>query len=823
MKADLFPTLRRISGPAVVAVLVTCAAVNLPSRAAETADPATWTRPLEPFLRSHCADCHGDGADEGGFSFDDLKIDLSNAETFAVWERVFDRVEKREMPPEEVEQPGDDERSDFIGHLTGPLTDAHEETKSTVLRRLNRAEYENTLNDLFGTHLNLQSLLPEDGRSGEFDNIGRTLGVSMVHLQQYIEAIDLVLDASIAKRNEAPEPDRINANYADSREGQRFLGDVWKQLNDGAVVFYQDFGYPTGMLRDTGVDRAGRYKIRITGYAHQSERPITFFVGGSNFQPGSDKPTYGYFELPPGPPSTIEFEAWVDRRFMITVTPWGLDTKGYNIRKDGVDGYTGPGLAINRIELEGPLIDQFPSRGHELLFQGIDRVEIEPDNPRLKERKSYVGEFEIRSNDPVGDARRVLRRIATKAFRGEVSEDQLVPYVRLFESQRDIGASVEEALRTATSAIFCAPDFLYFQERDGRLTDDALATRLSYFLTRTTPDDELIAVARQGRLTDGSPTLLRQTRRLIGGERFPRFVNDFTDAWLNLRDIHFTSPDQQLFPEYDRFLEDSMIAETRAFFSHVVQQNLSTRQFIDADFAMLNNRLALHYGIDGVEGPEIRAVQIPKAALRGELLTQASVLKVSANGTNTSPVVRGVYVTERLIGQTPSPPPPGVPGVEPDIRGASTLRDLLDKHRNLESCRSCHQLIDPPGFALECFNPIGGYRDRYRSLGEGEKLNKEIGGRKVRYRLGPPVDASGQLADGGSFDGYSEFRDLLAADEDLIARTLTVKLLTFATGREMGFSDRPIVDRIVAQSRRRDHRFRELIESIVESEIFQNK
>src|SRR6056297_179967 len=151
MKADLFPTLRRISGPAVVAVLVTCAAVNLPSRAAETADPATWTRPLEPFLRSHCADCHGDGADEGGFSFDDLKIDLSNAETFAVWERVFDRVEKREMPPEEVEQPGDDERSDFIGHLTGPLTDAHEETKSTVLRRLNRAEYENTLNDLFGT------------------------------------------------------------------------------------------------------------------------------------------------------------------------------------------------------------------------------------------------------------------------------------------------------------------------------------------------------------------------------------------------------------------------------------------------------------------------------------------------------------------------------------------------------------------------------------------------------------------------------------------------------------------------------------------------
>jgi len=224
-----------------------------------------------------------------------------------------------------------------------------------------------------------------------------------------------------------------------------------------------------------------------------------------------------------------------------------------------------------------------------------------------------------------------------------------------------------------------------------------------------------------------------------------------------------------------------------------------------------------------VSGPELRRVSLPANSARGGFLSQGSVLKVSANGTNTSPVVRGVWVLERILGQTPPPPPAGVPGVEPDIRGATTLRELLDKHRNLDSCRGCHQMIDPPGFALESFNPIGGWRDRFRSLGEGERINLEVGGRKVRYRLGSQVDATGQLLDGRKFSGFREFRELLAEDQKALAKTLATKLLIFATGREMGFSDRDVIDQIVQQSAAKGHGVRDLIHLVVTSEIFRRK
>ncbi len=222
-------------------------------------------------------------------------------------------------------------------------------------------------------------------------------------------------------------------------------------------------------------------------------------------------------------------------------------------------------------------------------------------------------------------------------------------------------------------------------------------------------------------------------------------------------------------------------------------------------------------------GPEIRRVKLPVGSERGGFLSQGSVLKVSANGTNTSPVVRGVWVAERILGETPPPPPPGIPGVEPDIRGAKTLRELLDKHRNLDNCRVCHQKIDPPGFALESFNPIGGWRDRFRSLGEGEKVKLEIDGRKVRYKLGPPVDASGQLPDGRQFAGYLEFRDQLASDPDRLAKTLATKLLIFATGREMGFSDRAEIARIVKTSAQNGHNVRDIVHLVIGSEIFRHK
>ena len=779
-------------------------------------------------LREACGDCHDDGADEGGFVLGALGTDLDDESIYAVWQRVFERVESGEMPPEDAEPLRPAARDAVLSALEPELTRVHAAKSSTILRRLNRREYENTLNDLFGTELDLADLLPEDGRSHEFDNVGASLGVSSVHLERYLEAIETVLDAAIADRTGGPEQKTIRVSYADTREGDRFIGKFWKKLDDEAVVFYQDFAYPSGMLRGTDFDEPGRYRIRIKGYAHQSDQPITFRVGGTSFERGSEKTTYGYFSVPPpadngGTPETIEFETWVDRRYMVEITPCGLIPKNYNIRKEGVDDYTGPGLAILHVELEGPLLTEFPSRGHHLIFDGIDRREINPRNPKDRLKSWYQPKFEIRSKDPVTDARASIRRVAEAAFRRPITDSMVRPYLELFRTERKLGTDFETALRTAISAIFCSPDFLYLHEQPGKLDDFAIASRLSYFLTRSAPDEALLQLAREGKLTDSDDALVEQTRRLLDQPRLDRFVIDFADAWLNLRDMDFTSPDDQLFPEYDEYLQYSAIGETRAFLGHLIAANLPVTNLVQSDFAILNERLAAHYDLPGVDGPELRIVQLPVDSPRGGLLSQTSVLKVSANGTNTSPVVRGVYVTERILGITPQPPPPGVPGVEPDIRGASTLRELLSKHRDNASCRSCHELIDPPGFALESFNPIGGWRDRYRSLGDGERIDLRINNRRVRYRLGQPVDASGQTFQGTDFRGFLEFRDALVKQEITLAKTLLTKLLTFATGREMGFSDRSEIARLVRESERRGHGIRDMIELVVTSSIFLHK
>jgi hypothetical protein len=787
-------------------------------------------------VQKHCLDCHSGDTSEGGLDLQKLGTDLQDAALFAKWERVHDRLKAGEMPPKDAGQPADEDRAAAIQSLAGQLTAAHAARKGTVLRRLNRREYENTLNDLFGTNLRLGQLLPADGRSHEFDNVGSALGISLVQMQRYLEGIDLVLSEAIARRAQPPESKVVRASYADTRGGEQWLGKIWLQLGDGAVVFFKAFGYPNGMLREANVPEDGWYKVRVTGYAYQSDKPITFSVGATTFARGVEQPTFGYYSFPPGEPTTIELKAWIGARYMIDILPYGIsDINGEIRRNNSVASYKGPGLAIQHVEIEGPLTDEFPSRGQKLLFDGLDRREILPRNPRDRERSNYVAKFEIVSDDPRADAAPVLTRVATRAFRRPASEAEVAPYLDLFDAQMAGGATMEDALRSAVAAIFCSPEFLYLRDRPRNaaaetpaegsfwLDDYSLAARLAYFLTRTAPDDELLAAAEAGKLAGDREMLLQQTERLLADPRSERFVVDFTDAWLNLRDIDFTNPDGMLYPEFDPFLKWSMLGETRSFFRKLIDDDLSVRNVVQSDFAMLNNRLAEHYGIEGVEGPEIRPVKLPAGSVRGGLLSQGSVLKVSANGTNTSPVVRGVWVMDRILGQTPQPPPPGVPGVEPDIRGATTLRELLAKHRNQDNCQGCHKLIDPPGFALESFDPIGGWRERFRSLGDGDPPEALVNGMKVRYKLGPPVDASGELPGGQSFAGFREFRELLASDEDAVARALTVKLLTFATGRELGFSDRAEIDRIVSESAAADHGVRGLVRLVVTSEIFRRK
>ena len=773
--------------------------------------------PLTSFLDQHCLECHDGDVQKGGLDLTALSLDDLDHAALARWVQVFDRVWTGEMPPEKKERPPELAQDEFLAGLAETLVAADEAHKGTVLRRLNRREFENTVNDLFGTRVKVAEMLPEDGRSHEFDNVGEALGMSMVQLQRYMDAVDAVMEAAIAKSSAPPESKVVRASYTDGDEYKKFIGSRWLERPDGAVVFFEPSGYPSGTLKAANVRTAGYYKVRVTGYAYQSEGPVTFEVNGDTFLRGGEKPNYGYFSFLPGEAQTVEFETWINERYMIQVRPWGIADAQFEIKNKGVENYQGPGLAIQHIEIEGPITKAFPTRGHRLLFDGLTREADPKANPKWGER------FVISSENPVAEVTPVLVRIASAAFRRPVAEGEVADFVTLFSGFMEDGVDFETALRSTVKGLFCSPEFLFLHERPGLLNDFALASRLSYFLRRSTPDAELLELAAAGRLASEPDVLLGQMDRLMKEESFDRFVVDFTDAWLNLRDIEFTAPDGVLFPEYDLYLQNSMLKESRAYFRELVEKNLSVTHLVKSDFAMLNHRLAQHYGIEGVSGPDIQRVALPADSVRGSFLGQGSVLKVSANGTNTSPVVRGVWVIERLLGQKPPPPPPGVPGVEPDIRGATTLRELLAKHRDMASCRACHEGIDPPGLALESFNPIGGWRDRYRSLGEGEKVDVVVGNKKVRYKLGPPVDASGKLKDGRSFEGFEEFQAMLAADETTLARTLVTKLLIFATGREMGFSDRSEIEKIVAESADRGHGIGDLMKLVVTSEIFRMK
>ena len=377
----------------------------------------------------------------------------------------------------------------------------------------------------------------------------------------------------------------------------------------------------------------------------------------------------------------------------------------------------------------------------------------------------------------------------------------------------------------AYTAVLCSPEFVYLNEKPGRLDDFAIASRLSFFLWNSPPDQELRDLAASKKLHE--PDILRaQTDRLLSDPRSRRFVEAFLDYWLDLRKILNTAPDEQLYSDYylDDLLTESALEETRAFFAELLREDLPARNIVASDFAMLNEKLADHYDLPPVQGVAVRRTPLPSESVRGGLLTQASILKVTANGTTTSPVLRGAWVMERILGQKPPPPPPNLPAVEPDIRGAVTIRQQLEKHRTLESCNTCHAKMDPPGFALENFDVIGGWRERYRAETGGD-LAQGIAksGQKFAFHYALPVDATGELPDGRKFRDIREFKQLLLSDEKQVARNLARQFTIYATGAPVRFADRPEIERVLERASSSHYGVRSLIHELVQSDLFQKK
>jgi hypothetical protein len=471
---------------------------------------------------------------------------------------------------------------------------------------------------------------------------------------------------------------------------------------------------------------------------------------------------------------------------------------------------------VEWVEIEGPLYEAWPPAGHHMLYGDLPLV---PENAAEPEKN-----LRPYSREPDADALRLLRGFLGRVFRRPATDQEVAEHLALFQQQQRDGRRFDESLRASYKLALCSPAFLFLQEKPGRLDDFALATRLSLALWSSAPDEELLRLAAQGSLSNPA-TLRAQTERLLASPKSRRFTQTFLGGWLNLREIDFTQPDTKLYPEFEPYLQQSMLRESEAFFETLLRANFSVRNIVHSDFVMLNERLAEHYGIAGVKGDHIRQVPLPADSHRGGFITQGAVLKVSANGTSTSPVVRGAYVLDRILGAPPAPPPKDVPALEPDIRGATTIREQLAKHRDQPTCAGCHAKLDPPGFALENFDVIGRWRTSYRAIPEKAKdAIVKIPGTDIRHYInGPAVDPSYTLADGRAFRDIDEFKQLLLAHPEQLARCVVEKLIAHLTGATPQFADREVVTEIVSRTRPGDFGLRDLLHEVVQSRLFLHK
>jgi len=789
---------------------------------------------LEPMFEEHCYDCHDGDAKKGGLDLTTLKWKPDDLEALQQWTKVFDKVERGDMPPKKKERPPTEVNSAFLKALHDELYGAsfrkQEQEGRVVYRRLNRTEYVNTIHDLLGTDTPLRDLLPEDGTAGGFDNIGAALNLSAVHLERYLQAADLALkEATVTTAR--PESKKVRTDY----------NETWHDWNSAGFQHSQWTHSPEGLLaiRWSGVNGPlgelstwspsvpdARYRFRIRAKAmvdkegpnagandkQRPDRRIILKVALADWPRTGLTFENTYFEMSDTEFREFEYEARVPKGKTLWLSPYRAvpETAEERAMVGGICA------VVEWVEIEGPLHEQWPPRGHQLLYGDLP---LQPANPEVPGK-----DLRVVSAQPEADAQRLLLAFLPKVFRRPVGDAEVDGYLTLVKEQMAKGRRFDESLRAAYKMALCSAQFLFLQERLGALDDYSLASRLSYGLWSSAPDEQLDTLAAQKKLHD--PAILRaQTERMLASPKAQRFTQTFLGSWLNLRDIDFTQPDTKLYPEFEQYLQQSMVAETGRFFDELLTHDLSVRNVVQSDFAMLNERLAEHYGIAGVKGDQIRKVTLPPGSHRGGFITQGAVLKVSANGTSTSPVVRGAYILDRILATPPDPPPKGVAVIEPDIRGATTIREQLDKHRNHAACAVCHAQLDPPGFALESFDVTGRWRTSYRAIPDTAKDKVvTIPGSDIRYYTqGLPVDPSYALADGRTFKDVDGFKQLILANPGQLAHCVTEKLIAHLTGANLQFADREVVESIVAKTKARDYGLRSLLHEVIQSRVFTQK
>ena len=774
------------------------------------------------FFDNYCIDCHDPDTAKGDFHIDFLQIS-ETPEDAEYWQLVLDNLHLGEMPPEDKKQPAIQELEPVIAWVEAELQRAAHDlnglTGEVVLRRMNRFEYENTIDDLFGVRGDFAEAFPEDMREEGFDNIGSALQLSAEQVDQYLNAAEFVLERAIVtkprpetkrkpftladlnaeiekglakrreyeKRNPPSETER-KRREAEAKKGNRGHHYYPKHGDDFLIPMRYTKPSTKDMFR---VREPGWYRFKLVGYAARNpdELPLRVRVTHGSFRQGTVAEVAGVAQFTTTEPQEHEYRVYLETNDRVQLEM--LDGPNW-MWGSRISENTEPVVAIRSMEIEGPLLDQWPPKGHQLL----------------------LGKRDANALTDAG-AKAALAECAPKLFRRPVSAQLLGEITAFYDSARADSAELE-AFQLTLKAMMASPQFVYHVEPGARPDDFALANRLAFFLWRSVPDAELLALAKERSLSRPDE-LKRQVDRLLGDERSERFLRDFTDQWLDIRKVGEIQPDANLYPEYDAELERAMVTETRAFVREILHQDLSLKNLIASDWAMLNDRMASHYGIPGVEGNRFRRVSLtPAETVRGGLLTQASILNVTSNGTVTSPVVRGVWVLERLMGTPPPPPPPDVPAIEPDIRGASTIKEQLARHREIAQCASCHAKIDPYGMALENFDVIGAWREKYRAL---EKTSNP---RRPKLVDGQVVVSNDRLPKQGEFADFREFRAMLLQRQDLLFDNMAHKLAVYALGRKMDFADQIVLDEIAEGAKSAGGGMKTMIHRLVASELFKN-
>ncbi len=805
---------------------------------------------LKPFIETHCTDCHGADSQKAGLRLDTLAADFHDEKSAEIWARVFDKIVSGEMPPKKRERPTKSELDATTQLLRTQLHAAsldHQQKKGRVIvRRLNGTEYENTLRDLLGTDVALKDMLPGDSSAAGFDNVSTALDLSATHLLLYQDAAEKAIASALPIHPPIPFSD-TRTGLEMTKKGPNFQQALTRscKVAGDALVFYSKLPR-YGLCSTAPVPAAGRYRITMKACAVGGDGkaiPVGYFT----VENGPEQPVLReVHEIPPGEAREIEFEFNLERRqaFVLNLlTLWDIRTF-----KKPIEEYTGLGVKVEWLKIEGPL-DAFPPPSYAKVFAGVPlKARSVAKAEAAKTRVPTIAENRSEqswnadplvpvSENPHADAGRLIRDFLPRAFRRPVGEETQKHFVDKVLAKLDADYSFFDAMMFGYKLILSSPDFLLLMDSPAsaataagdlpspKLDEYALAERLSYFLWSTMPDEELLAAARKGELSKPA-TLHAQVERMLKSPDARRFTENFAGQWLDLRKIDATIPDPQLYGDFDYLLLWAMPRETELFFDEVLKNDLSLLNFVDSDWTILNERLATLYGIPGVEGNAFRKVKLPPGSHRGGVMTQASVCKVTADGTRTSPVLRGKWILERIIGKPPQPPPPDTPTIDPDIRGATTIRQQLEKHRNTPACATCHIHIDPPGFALENFDPIGNWRDFYRvpvrPTSRATPIDIRAHNQRPVYR-GPDVEKGDKTPEGRAFTDIDDYKKILLEDKDQLARNLAQKLIVYATGADIQFADREIVEQIIAKLRAKNYGFRTLLHEAVASRVFLNK